>query len=131
MMAEKTQDRYQKLGFKCGLEFHQELETGKLFCPCSSALTEGAETRTVVRKLRAVAGELGEVDPAAQFEMFRDSILVVSYRSDGVPTVDRLAGMLRDVKRHVRVIDGPPYQYALSTNRRTREVLLIGTDSAR
>ncbi len=72
MMVEKTQDRYQKLGFKCGLEFHQELETGKLFCPCSSALTEGAETRAVVRKLRAVAGELGQVDPAAQYEMFRD-----------------------------------------------------------
>ena len=64
------------------------------------------------------------------FEMFRDSILVVSYRSDGVPAVDQLAGILRDVKRHVRVIDGPSYQYALSTNRRTREVLLIGTDSA-
>ncbi len=64
------------------------------------------------------------------FERFRDSILVVSYRSDGVPTVDQLAGMLRDVKRQVRVIDGPSYQYALSTNRRSREVLLIGTDSA-
>lgn len=63
------------------------------------------------------------------FDRFRDSILVVSYRSDGVPTVDQLVGMLRDVKRHVRVIDGPSYQYALSTNRRTREVLLIGTDS--
>ena len=58
----------------------------------------------------------------------RDSILVVSYRSDGMPSIDELLGMLREVKRHVRVCDGRRYQYALSTNRRNREVLLIGTD---
>ncbi len=62
------------------------------------------------------------------FERFRDSILVVSYRSDGIPSIDELGDMLRNVKRHIRVIDGPSYQYALSTNRRTREVLLIGYD---
>ena len=62
------------------------------------------------------------------FDRFRDSTLVVSYRSDGMPTVDELARMLRDVKRHVRIIDGPSYQYALSTNRRSREVLLVAVD---
>ena len=74
------------------------------------------------------------VDPATSsalfrrlFERFQDSIFVVSYRSDGIPSIEELAGMLQEVKRHVRVIDGPQYQYALSTNRRTREVLLIGT----
>ncbi len=61
------------------------------------------------------------------FDRFRDSILAFSYRSDVLPSIDELAGMLRNVKRHVRVTDGPQYQYALSTNRRTREVLLIGT----
>ncbi len=61
------------------------------------------------------------------FDRFRESILVVSYRSDGIPSIDELTTMLRDVKRHVDVIDGPQYQYALSTNRRSREVLLIGT----
>jgi len=59
------------------------------------------------------------------FDRFRDSVLVVSYRSDGIPSIDELAGMLREVKRHVQVIDGPKYQYALSTNRRSREVLMI------
>lgn len=62
------------------------------------------------------------------FDRFGDSILVVSYRSDGIPSVEELAEMLRKVKRHVRVIDGPAYQYALSTNRRSREVLLLGLD---
>ncbi len=62
------------------------------------------------------------------FTHFRDSILVVSYRSDGIPSIPELADMLRNVKRHVRVIDGPTYQYALSTNRCSQETLLIGTD---
>jgi len=63
----------------------------------------------------------------ALFERFRDSILVVSYRSDGIPSIDELAGMLRAVKRNVRVVEKGLYQYALSTRRDTREVLLIGT----
>lgn len=62
------------------------------------------------------------------FERFRASILVVSYRSDGIPSVNELAAMLAAVKRDVRVIEGERYQYALSTNRRTRDVLLIGAD---
>ena len=61
------------------------------------------------------------------FDRFRDSILVVSYRREGIPSIDELAGMLGDVKRHVRVVDGPRYQYALSTDQRNREVLLIGS----
>jgi len=62
------------------------------------------------------------------FARFRDSILVVSYRSDGIPSVDELAIMLRNVKQRVQVIDGPLYQYALSTNSQSKEVLLIGQD---
>jgi 16S rRNA G966 N2-methylase RsmD len=62
------------------------------------------------------------------FDHFRDSILVVSYRSDGIPSIEELRGMLLEVKRRVRVIDGPAYQYALSTDRRNREVLLVGAD---
>ncbi|MFQ5494723.1 MAG: DNA adenine methylase, partial [Phycisphaerae bacterium] len=45
------------------------------------------------------------------FDRFRDSILVVSYRSDGIPSVDELVTMLRAVKKDVRVITGERYQY--------------------
>jgi len=62
------------------------------------------------------------------FARYRNSILIVSYRSDGIPSIDELAKVLRLVKRRIRVIDGPLYQYALSTNPRSREVLLIGQD---
>jgi hypothetical protein len=62
------------------------------------------------------------------FERFRESILAVSFRSDGIPPVQELATMLGEVKPRVRVIEGDLYQYALSTKRSTRETLLIGTD---
>ena len=62
------------------------------------------------------------------FDRFRKSTLVVSYRSDGIPTIDELATWLRDVKRRVRIVEGETYQYALSKNRKSREVLLVATD---
>jgi len=60
------------------------------------------------------------------FRRFADSILVVSYRSDGSPPTDGLAELLAEVKPHVHVATFARYQYALSTNRRSRETLLIG-----
>lgn len=61
------------------------------------------------------------------FDKFRASTLVVSYRSDGVPSIDELRTWLRDIKRHVDVVENVAYQYALSKNRTSREVLLIAT----
>lgn len=63
------------------------------------------------------------------FDRFQRSILVVSYRSDGIPAIAELASMLGTVKAKVEVIEGGRYQYALSTKRTTREVLLIGSDA--
>ncbi|MBN2067072.1 MAG: Glu-tRNA(Gln) amidotransferase subunit GatE [Candidatus Diapherotrites archaeon] len=48
-----------------GLECHQQLDTGKLFCRCPSVLREDKPDITFKRKLRAVASELGEFDRAA------------------------------------------------------------------
>ena len=72
------------------------------------------------------------VDPAAirgafvrLLDRFRDAILVISYRADGIPSVADLENMMRRVRRRVwvRTLDG--YQYVLST-RQTAEVLIIG-----
>jgi adenine-specific DNA-methyltransferase len=60
------------------------------------------------------------------FERFADSILVVSYRSDGIPSVEELIALLQRYKRKVTGLRGDGYQYALSTNARSAEVLLIG-----
>jgi len=60
----------------------------------------------------------------AVFERWKDSILVVSYRSDGVPSIEELKRLLQRHKRSVTV-RARDYQYALSTNQTSREVLLI------
>ncbi|MDE1835404.1 MAG: Glu-tRNA(Gln) amidotransferase subunit GatE [Euryarchaeota archaeon] len=55
---------------KAGLEIHQQLATGKLFCACASELSE--ETRgQFLRRLHAVAGETGAADRAAQAQSGR------------------------------------------------------------
>ncbi|HUR69208.1 MAG TPA: Glu-tRNA(Gln) amidotransferase subunit GatE [Candidatus Thermoplasmatota archaeon] len=54
------------LGFKAGLEIHQQLDTPKLFCRCPSRLDESdAADFTFLRALHPTASELGEVDRAA------------------------------------------------------------------
>lgn len=63
----------------------------------------------------------------ALFEQFADSILVVSYRSDGIPAIDDLERLLKRYKTRVHTERLDRYQYALSTNKRSREVLLIAT----
>lgn len=49
----------------CGLEVHQQLDTGKLFSRCPTTLREDDPEFTFTRKIHAVASELGKVDPAA------------------------------------------------------------------
>ncbi len=56
---------------KCGLEIHQQLECKKLFCECDSIIQENAPHYTIMRKLRAVVGETGEIDVAAAQEAMK------------------------------------------------------------
>lgn len=61
------------------------------------------------------------------FERYSDSILVVSYRSDGTPSEEELADMLRAVKTNVRVLHYGGYKYVLSKNGNSKEILVIGS----
>jgi Glu-tRNA(Gln) amidotransferase subunit E-like FAD-binding protein len=64
---------YQKIGFKCGIELHNRLNTKtKLFCNCKPSFSFDKPSMIIKRKLRAVAGELGQVDVAALYEYLRD-----------------------------------------------------------
>lgn len=64
---------YKKLGFKCGLEVHQQLDGKKLFCSCPAITNKTEEPDfKITRKLRAVAGEKGEKDVAALYEETRN-----------------------------------------------------------
>jgi len=58
-------EEWEKTGLKAGLECHQQLDTGKLFCRCQSVLREEKPDLVVKRHLRPVASELGEFDKAA------------------------------------------------------------------
>jgi adenine-specific DNA methylase len=61
------------------------------------------------------------------FARYNSSILVVSYRSDGIPSEAQLVRLLQCHKSDVRVEHYGRYKYALSTNGESREMLLIGT----
>ena len=71
----KTMD-HEKLGFRCGLEIHQQLETRKLFCCCPSIVHDKDPDMEVRRKLRAVVGETGEIDKAAAHEQKKGRMIV-------------------------------------------------------
>ena len=67
-MTESEKIDYYKLGFKSGLEIHQQLDTKKLFCNCPSILRQDSPDFIIKRKLHAVAGESGEIDAAVKHE---------------------------------------------------------------
>ncbi len=58
---------YKKIGFKAGLEIHQQLDTHKLFCNCQSKITEDTDY-SFKRFLRPTQSEMGDVDRAALAE---------------------------------------------------------------
>ena len=67
----------------------------------------------------------GEIHNAFKklFDKFKNSILVVSYRDDGTPTVSELINML---KRHKKIVEVKKmdYKYVLS-NGNSKEVLIV------
>ncbi len=68
---EAVQKDYDRIGFKAGLEVHQQLLTReKLFCHCPAGLYNGNDSydAEVVRHMRPTLSELGEYDGTALME---------------------------------------------------------------
>ena len=92
---------YSKLGFKAGLEIHQQLDTPKLFSGAPSYLRSDEPQYTIKRKLHAVAGESGEVDVAAAheatfgkdfyYEGYRDTISLVELDEEPPRPINEMA----------------------------------------
>ena len=61
------------------------------------------------------------------FRRYQDSIIVISYRSDGIPSESKLVSLLKQYKSNVRSEHFGQYKYVLSTNADSGEILLIGT----
>ena len=79
---------YQEIGFKCGLEIHQQLEGKKLFCNCPTLNSDKEADIKVERKLKAVAGEKGEIDIAAQHEMLKNKRFIYESNSEDTCLVE-------------------------------------------
>jgi glutamyl-tRNA(Gln) amidotransferase subunit E len=60
---------FRKLGFKCGLEIHQQLLTEtKLFCNCPAGYRNDSPNAEIIRHMRPTLSELGEYDGTALME---------------------------------------------------------------
>lgn len=60
------------------------------------------------------------------FKRYQESIVVVSYRSDGIPSESELVSLLEKYKKDIRIEHFGQYKYVLSTNSKSEEILLIG-----
>lgn len=61
---------FRQLGLKVGIEIHQQLNVGKLFCDCDSEFSD-EHHKEFLRRLRPTQSELGEIDRAALEESER------------------------------------------------------------
>jgi glutamyl-tRNA(Gln) amidotransferase subunit E len=71
LRSQTKTDTYSKLGFKCGLEVHQQLKTAKkLFCHCPAGRyhDHADYDAEIVRHMRPTLSELGEYDGTALME---------------------------------------------------------------
>lgn len=67
---------FKKLGLKCGLEIHQQLNTGKLFCSCPCEIVPNDTlNKEIKRKLRFSLSETGDIDKAALNEFKKENII--------------------------------------------------------
>ncbi|TXT66824.1 MAG: Glutamyl-tRNA(Gln) amidotransferase subunit E [Promethearchaeota archaeon] len=81
---------YEKLGLKCGLEIHQQLDSEtKLFCRCPNDLQGTREPDfTLIREMRPVLGEMGTYDEAMLTEYEKEMKIVYQCYDDVICTYE-------------------------------------------
>ncbi len=103
---------YKKMGFKSGLEVHQQLRTEKkLFCRCPAGIyqKDGIYDAEVVRHMRPTLSELGEYDGTALMEFKTKKEIIYRIANTTTCTYD--------------IDDTPPFKL-------NREALKIATEIA-
>lgn len=77
---------YARIGFRCGLEIHQQLKTEKkMFCRCPAGIyqTKDDYDAEIVRHMRPTLSELGEYDGTAlmEFKTRKNIIYRIKYKT--------------------------------------------------
>ena len=67
---------YKQLQLKMGLEIHQQLPGKKLFCNCPAEISDEKPDYIIKRKLKALAGEVGQIDIAALHEQNKNKYFI-------------------------------------------------------
>ncbi|MDA3855675.1 MAG: Glu-tRNA(Gln) amidotransferase subunit GatE [Candidatus Woesearchaeota archaeon] len=80
---------YTQVGLMCGIEIHQQLNTGKLFCSCPCLIEDNKDfDKEIKRKLRFSLSETGDVDRAAAEEFRKDKFNEYKYNDKIACLVD-------------------------------------------
>ncbi len=86
-----TPSLYEALGFRCGLEVHQQLKTDKkLFCRCPARQYQDGEAydAQLVRHMRPTLSELGEYDGTALMEFKTKKNIIYRIKGETACTYD-------------------------------------------
>jgi glutamyl-tRNA(Gln) amidotransferase subunit E len=86
-----AQADYDRIGFRSGLEVHQQLKTGrKLFCRCTAGLYNESDDfdAELVRHMRPTLSELGEYDGTALMEFKTRKEIVYRIKNDTACTYE-------------------------------------------
>lgn len=86
---EMTPEDYTKIGFKSGLEVHQQLKTTtKLFCRCPAGHYSDHYNAEILRHMRPTLSELGEYDGTALMEFKTKKEIIYRINYDTVCTYE-------------------------------------------
>ncbi len=89
--SQATEQTYCSLGFKCGLEIHQQLDTRKkLFCRCPAGLYSDGDDydAEVIRHMRPTLSEMGEYDGTALMERKTKKRIIYRIKNESACTYD-------------------------------------------
>ena len=87
--SEMTESDYAALGFKSGLEIHQQLLTSKkLFCRCPAGRYSDEFNAEILRHMRPTLSELGEYDGTALMEFKTRKEIIYQIHRDTICTYE-------------------------------------------
>mgnify|MGYP006282387085 CR=1 FL=1 len=90
-LSDATEKDYKRIGFKSGLEVHQQLDTAsKLFCRCPAGIYHDSDDydAEVIRHMRPTLSELGEYDGTALMEFKTRKEIVYRLNNDNACTYE-------------------------------------------